>query len=715
MPAFRQILETVRFQPHRIALVSNVTGALAGPDIGQPNYWLTHMRAPVQFFGAMKTLTALGVTHCIEMGPHPVLLGMAAACLPTQRLECLPSLRQDRAAWSDLLESVQRLYVDGAEIDWDGFERDYHRRRIDLPTYPFRRRRYWMDSAGAPVLSTRLLSAAERWSRASEAISRQACQGPLDLNVASYPAKWACLARLTSAHAIQTLTAFALFGRPAEALTLDQVLSSIGAGANYRRLIRRWLGNLVMRGMLRYADDRYISDAPLPDPGLPVLWVEAEQLFADNRPLLSYVRHCGALLAQVLRGDESPLETLFPGGSFDLAEDLYERSATMRYVNALAAAALASFCETMPTGRQIRVLEVGAGTGGTTSALLPVLPADRVEYSFTDASDFFFDRARGRFAGPIAMTFGILDMDQDLPAQGYQAASVDIVVAANALHASIDLQAALRRLRDLLTPGGILILVESTTHFAWFDMTTGLIEGWQHFADRLRQDQPLLSAPAWVVALVDAGFEQSDFWPSDDSAARHLGQHVLVARVAGEVAPVAGAQTTDAAFVTETAPLQATDAVVASAMRERILTALPGERLDLLRDFVRECVVRVLRRDPADPPDRHDRLTDLGFDSLMAVQLRGQLTAGLAFDTALPATLMFDYPTIDKLAVYLLQRLCPEEAGSNADPQLVSQTPTPLGAAAVAAMTDAEIEALLSNRLERRSSLEHADVHSNGA
>ena len=151
LPAFRQVLETVRFQPHRVALVSNVTGALAGPDIGQPDYWLTHMRAPVQFYGAMKTLAALGVTHCIEMGPHPVLLGMAAACLPAQRLECLPSLRQDRAAWSDLLESVQRLYVDGAEIDWDGFERDYTRRRIALPIYPFRRRRYWMDTTGAPV------------------------------------------------------------------------------------------------------------------------------------------------------------------------------------------------------------------------------------------------------------------------------------------------------------------------------------------------------------------------------------------------------------------------------------------------------------------------------------------------------------------------------------------------------------------------------------
>jgi acyl transferase domain-containing protein/SAM-dependent methyltransferase len=717
LPAFRQILQTVRFQQPRVALVSNVTGALAGPEIGQPDYWLAHMRAPVRFYGAMRTLAALGITHCIEMGPHPVLLGMAAACLPAQRLELLPSLRRDRAAWSDLLESTQRLYVDGAEIDWDGFERDYPRRRIALPTYPFRRQRHWMDLAGPATRPSASLSTAERWSRASKAMARQAGEGPLDLNVSSYPAKWACLARLTSAHAVQTLRACSLFGQPAEPLTLDQVLTGIGASEAYRPLVRRWLESLVMLGMLRHMDGCYFADAPLPDPGLTALWADTEQLFADNRPLLAYVRHCGALLGSVLRGTESPLETLFPGGSFDLAEGLYERSATMRYVNALAAEALASFCETIPTGRAVRVLEVGAGTGGTTSALLPVLPADRVQYSFTDVSDFFVDRGRERFAGRSAMTFARLDLDQDLLAQGYAPASIDIVVAANAVHACVDLKAALRRLRDLLAPGGILILIESTTHFAWFDMTTGLIEGWQHFADDLRDDQPLLSAPAWTAALADAGFEQAEFWPTEESAASDLGQHVLMARVAGEVTHDVVVRHTDAVSTAETSTLEATQAA-ARAMRERILTAFPEDRLDMLRDFVRECVVRVLRRDPSDPPDRHHRLMDLGLDSLMAVQLRGRLGTLLGFDGALPATLMFDHPTIDKLAVYLLQRLCPGEASSAAcsdvNPQAVSGAPTPLGAAAVAAMTDTEIEALLSQRLERRPSIEQANVYSNG-
>ena len=125
-------------------------------------------------------------------------------------------------------------------------------------------------------------------------------------------------------------------------------------------------------------------------------------------------------------------------------------------------------------------------------------------------------------------------------AQGYSPGSFDIIVSANVVHASKNARLALRRLHDLLAPAGLLILIESTTHFIWFDMTTGLIEGWQHFDDDLRSDNPLLAADKWVEVLLDAGFEEADSWPGCDSCARHLGQHVLVARVAGEPAPETG-------------------------------------------------------------------------------------------------------------------------------------------------------------------------------
>ncbi|WP_382328739.1 acyl carrier protein [Hydrogenophaga sp. UC242_50] len=116
---------------------------------------------------------------------------------------------------------------------------------------------------------------------------------------------------------------------------------------------------------------------------------------------------------------------------------------------------------------------------------------------------------------------------------------------------------------------------------------------------------------------------------------------------------------------------------------------------------MRDRVVRVLRLDKNDTPGRHDRLMDLGFDSLMAVQLRNQLGASLGLDKPLPATLMFDYPTIDALASHLLGRLAPPEAPVPGAPTGMEVAPAPavLGEAAVAAMSDADIEALLLDRL----------------
>jgi hypothetical protein len=91
---------------------------------------------------------------------------------------------------------------------------------------------------------------------------------------------------------------------------------------------------------------------------------------------------------------------------------------------------------------------------------------------------------------------------------------------------------------------------------------------------------------------------------------------------------------------------------------------------------------------------------DLGFDSLMAIQLRNQLSLGLGLKKPLPATLMFDYPTIDALAGQLLERVAPQTAPAALKPAAAPE-PATLGAEAVAAMSDAEIEALLLSRVER--------------
>ena len=690
LPEFAKVLETVAFKSPRFTLVSNVSGEVAGADeMSRAEYWTRQIREPVRFMQAMETLAAIGVTHFIEVGPHPVLLGMGAHCLPGADPAWLPSLRRDQSDWRELLESLQRLYVDGAAVDWTAFDRGYPRRRVSLPTYPFRRRRHWMDIVGQRTEPGIV------WKDLAEAIDRQSLQAPLDLNASSYPQKWRALALVTNAHIIAFFRAAGLFLKASEKRTTDEILAAAGVDPSYRDLIGRWLSRLVAAGALRDDDGRYVSDRPLPLPALEQAWRNAETALADNQPLLAYLKHCGDLLDDVLTGRVSPLETLFPGGAFELAEDLYQRSATMRYINELAAAAIQAV-STLASGRALRILEVGAGTGGTTAALAPRVSPQRVEYLFTDVSDLFLERAKQKFASYPFMKFGRFDLDHEIIPQGYAPASFEVIVSANAVHATTDLRAALRRLRELLAPGGLLILVESTTHLDWFDMSTGLIEGWRHFLDDLRVDNPLLSPGAWVSALAEAGFVDSGAWPRAGTAADHLGLHVLVARVPGALAPAA----LTGQSASEIRPTESAQAAPQHDARREIVAAAPSERPDLLRAFIREKVMKVLRLSQDEPPAGNARLMDLGFDSLMAVQLRNELGNGLGLDRPLPATLMFDRPTIESLSTYLGAILFPEERTTEAAVAAGSSPPS-IDPSAIAEMSDAEVEALLLDRLGR--------------
>jgi acyl transferase domain-containing protein len=87
-----------------------------------------------------------GVTVFVEIGPKPILLPMGIPCLPEGVGVWLPSLRPGQSNWQQLLFSLAQLYSLGAPINWSGFDRDYPRHRLRLPTYPFERQRYWLDT-----------------------------------------------------------------------------------------------------------------------------------------------------------------------------------------------------------------------------------------------------------------------------------------------------------------------------------------------------------------------------------------------------------------------------------------------------------------------------------------------------------------------------------------------------------------------------------------
>ncbi len=139
---------SVPFSRPSFGLVSNLTGRLSsGDELAHAAYWRRHSRDPVRFSASINTLKDLGCRAFLEIGPGSTLLTMGKRCFDTEFGVWLASLRQGRDDWQQLLESLATLYVGKAPVDWAGFDRDYPRRRLVLPTYPFQRQRCWIETA----------------------------------------------------------------------------------------------------------------------------------------------------------------------------------------------------------------------------------------------------------------------------------------------------------------------------------------------------------------------------------------------------------------------------------------------------------------------------------------------------------------------------------------------------------------------------------------
>ncbi|MGD1952200.1 MAG: SDR family NAD(P)-dependent oxidoreductase, partial [Leptolyngbyaceae cyanobacterium] len=166
---FRQVASKVTFaSPHK-TLISTQSGKIVSAEIATPDYWVNHVLQPVRFAAAMNALQQDGCKVFLEIGPQPILLGMGQTCLPehlVNQILWLPSVRAGQTDWSVMLKSLGQLYVAGVSVDWDGFEEGYpERHKVSLPTYPFQRQRYWVESSqpqpavlGKPTQVTELLT-----------------------------------------------------------------------------------------------------------------------------------------------------------------------------------------------------------------------------------------------------------------------------------------------------------------------------------------------------------------------------------------------------------------------------------------------------------------------------------------------------------------------------------------------------------------------------
>ncbi|KAG2419399.1 hypothetical protein HFD88_004195 [Aspergillus terreus] len=220
----------------------------------------------------------------------------------------------------------------------------------------------------------------------------------------------------------------------------------------------------------------------------------------------------GTRLADCLTGKADGLQLIFgnPEGR-EVVSNMYGKSPINQvWVTQMQAflKSLLSRLDTLGSG-SLNILELGAGTGGTTAKMLPLLSAlgVSVQYTVTDISASLVAAARKRFKEYPWVRAQVLDIEKPAPAELQR--TQHIIIATNCVHATHSLTTSTGNIRQLLRPDGFLMMLEMTQLVPWVDLVFGPIEGWWLFNDG--RSHALSPPEGWERALNSVGYGHVDW------------------------------------------------------------------------------------------------------------------------------------------------------------------------------------------------------------
>ena len=411
-----------------------------------------------------------------------------------------------------------------------------------------------------------------------------------------------------------------------EELSLDVVLKRLSADPQHKRLIAAALDLFMRRGWITTKDGTLRVTAEALAEARDELRFQQELLRAvpSLEPHVELLDRCMAAFPGLMSGSVPATDVFFPGGSMELLSKVYAGDANATQLHAAAAELVVRQAARLT--EPPRVLEIGAGTGGTTVHVLEALRkvGRSCEYLFTDLSPRFLKEAQRRFEGEgVTIRTAVLDISREPTEQGLGSEAFDIIVASNVLHATSDMRVTMAHCVSLLAPGGRVVINEMTAARDYATLTFGLLKGWWLSSDpEIRLPHaPLLSLAQWRDLLTAAGLQIDEVRvPEGLAADAEVPQAVMVGVKA---APVAA-----------TKPLT--------------------KDIQSIERIVMEVVAQVFEM-PVEIVARGGILSfsELGGDSLLSAELATQL--GRQLGVPLKTTAIFNFPTIPLLAQHIAE------------------------------------------------------------
>jgi len=474
-----------------------------------------------------------------------------------------------------------------------------------------------------------------------------------------------------------------------DAHAVADLRSGLGITPSHDQLFIELLNILKRAAFVEISGETIVASAKIADPkGLrdPDAMEKQQADLVSRFPEISaYAKLLDACIRrypEILTGQLPATDVLFPDGSLDPVDHVYRDNETADHFNRQTARIVQAYLEgreTLPErDEKIRILEVGAGTGGTSRSVLSAVHSfgHRLEYMYTDVSRRFIRHGKDRFRQYPFLQFGLLNISEDPLSQGYQPDRYDMVIAANVIHATADLRNTLGHIKSLLKTNGWLVFNEVTAPLEFGTMTFGLLEGWWMFKDHACRmpGTPLLSVSLWQKLIEAEGFRHTAYFGLSGRHDDESDQHILVAESDGivgeslgeEIGSTLGSPDRDSVMLAAKPP-----AAVFSA-RDRSAT---------IQERIKECLAAVLELD-LEEFEAETPFSEFGVDSILALEIINQINDALSI--RLRSTDLFNYATIAHLTDHIVNAFTADPASLASAPattradRLSAKNPVPV-------------------------------------
>ncbi|KYG96802.1 SDR family NAD(P)-dependent oxidoreductase [Paenibacillus polymyxa] len=421
-------------------------------------------------------------------------------------------------------------------------------------------------------------------------------------------------------------------------------------------LYDRWLEEsieILVRNQYLYCNGESYSVAGTASVDLQAVWKEWEWkkgAWLKNPDLSAWVFLVESILRklpEILTGKIPATDIIFPNSSMKLVEGIYKNSPAADYFNEVLGDIVVSYLNERIKHNPsvpIRIIEIGAGTGGTSALVFQKLEPYREhiqEYCYTDKSRAFLLHAQKEY-GPKNpyLTYQIFNVEESAQGQDIDTGGYDIAIATNVLHATRNIRQTLRNVKAALRENGLILINEISGNSLLNHLSFGLLEGWWLYNDpELRiPGSPGLYPESWQKVLEMEGF-RSVFFPAQE--AHDIGQQIIVAESDGMIRNKQEPEHDKSQMKQRDEGIRSDIDVTSEMAEEYVKELIVGKLVEALNvDFTMI--------------DIHESFADYGLDSILGVNFVQAVNQGLGIH--LQTTDIFDYSSVKQLTLYILSQ-----------------------------------------------------------